>query len=165
MPVNGKNKGNSYERKIANLLSARFQVITGLPTSFRRNADSGSFFGGSNVKRTTTHDLNHANFGDIICPEKFKFSIECKNYKTAPTLNSLIRGSITQWDKWIKQATQDAVSSNKKMLLIIKYNGVDDIVFVDTIIPQLTTIFPYKDVFGYKLSDLLSLNDDYFFVI
>ena len=50
MAVNGKAKGNSYERKIANLLSARFKDYTGIDQSFRRNPDSGSYFGGQNQK-------------------------------------------------------------------------------------------------------------------
>ncbi len=46
MGVNGKQKGNGFERKIANILSERFKEHTGLEQAFRRNIDSGSFFGG-----------------------------------------------------------------------------------------------------------------------
>lgn len=163
MPVNGKNKGNTFERKISNMLSARFESVTGIKTAFRRNPDSGSFFGGTNKVRTDTHDLSHANFGDLICPESFKFSVECKHYKTGPSFASIVKSKVTQWDLWIGQATQDAASSNKEMMLIIKYNGVDELVFLEQRLTNLTPILLYKNVFGYRLEDFLSMSDDTFF--
>ena len=163
MAVNGKSKGSGFERKIANLLSARFEPVTGIKQGFRRNTDSGSFFGGSNQKRVETHDLDHALFGDLICPRNFNFSVECKFYKAGPTFSAIVKGNIAQWDDWISQAKQDAANSNKKMMLIIKYNGVEEIVFVETKIPELSLILPYKDVFGYRLHDLLNLQNHIFF--
>ena len=89
MATNGKNKGSSFERKIANLLSDRFESKLGIKNGFRRNPDSGSFFGGSNKQRTQSYSLDYALFGDLICPRNFRFSIECKHYKTPPTLKAL----------------------------------------------------------------------------
>ena len=163
MPVNGKSKGSSFERKIANLLSARFEPVTGIKQGFRRNTDSGSFFGGSNQKRVETHDLDHALFGDLICPRNFNFSVECKFYKAGPTFSAIVKGNIGQWDDWISQAKQDAANSNKKMMLIIKYNGVEEIVFVETEMPELAQVIPYKGVFGYRLQDFLNLQNHIFF--
>lgn len=165
MPVNGKAKGSSFERKVANLFSARFEPVTGIAQGFRRNPDSGSFFGGTNKKRTETHDLDHAFFGDLICPEKFKFSVECKSYKSGPSFASIVKGKITQWDDWIKQATQDAESSKKAMMLIMKYNGVDELVFVTTPVLDLQMVLQYKATYGYKLQDLLTLPNSYFFIM
>jgi hypothetical protein len=163
MAVNGKSKGSTFERKMANLLSARFAPIMGIKTSFRRNPDSGSFFGGSNKRRTETHDLGHANFGDLICPDSFKYSVECKHYKSGPTFSAIVKGKIAQWDTWMAQAHQDAISSNKNVLLIIKYNGVDELVFLDCLLPTLKTILTYNSMFGYRLEDFLALPDDIFF--
>ena len=166
MPVNGKSKGSTFERKIANLLSARFESVTGMKQAFRRNPDSGSFFGGSNMRRTVTHDLEHAFFGDLICPTDFKFSVECKHYKAGPTFAAIAKGKITQWDEWIGQAKQDAVNSKKLMMLIMKYNGVDELVFLEDEAHEvlgLTLVFPYKGVYGYRLEDFLTLSDDHFF--
>lgn len=165
MPVNGKSKGSSFERKIANLLSERFEPVTGIKQGFRRNTDSGSFFGGSNQKRVETHDLDHALFGDLICPRNFKFSVECKFYKAGPTFSALVKGNIRQWDDWISQAKQDAANSKKKLMLIIKYNGVDEIVFVETKLPTISPVLLYKDVFGYKLQDFLNQEDQEFFIM
>jgi hypothetical protein len=165
MPVNGKSKGSSFERKIANLLSARFEPVTGIKQGFRRNADSGSYFGGTNQKRVATHDLDHANFGDLICPKNFEFSIECKFYKTGPSFSSIVKGKITQWDEWITQAKQDAKNSGKLMMLIIKYNGVDELVFVEAEMLGLTLVLPYNNVYGYRLEEFLKLADDNFFIM
>jgi len=161
--VNGKNKGNGFERKIANLLSTRFETETGLKSSFRRNSDSGSFFGGTNKQRTETHNLDYAVFGDLITPKNFKFSIECKHYKTAPTFQSLVNHNITMWDSWLKQAQQDATSSNRKMCLIIKYNNVDEIVLVADKLLDIYDYSKYKTWYVYKLTDFLAMPDGYFF--
>lgn len=96
--VNGKNKGNTFERKVANLLSDRFQQHTGIEKSFRRNSDSGSFFGGGNKSRVAQYDLEHAAFGDLICPDTFLYSVECKHYKSAPSFQSIVNKEVTQWD-------------------------------------------------------------------
>jgi hypothetical protein len=163
MSTNGKNKGSAFERKIANQLSKRFQLKTGISTAFRRNIDSGSFFGGSNQRRTTTHDLDYAVFGDLVCPKLFKFSIECKHYKSAPSFQSIMSHKVTQWDGWLKQALQDAAQAKKLMALIVKYNNVDEIVFVQLQLPIAANTLQYREFVIYKLDDFLKCDDDYYF--
>lgn len=170
--VNGKQKGNGFERKIANTLSERFKEHTGLDQSFRRNIDSGSFFGGKNQQRTQTHDLSKASFGDIVTPEGFKFSVECKFYKTPPSFNSLLKQDIKQWDGWLEQATQDCKNSNQEMVLIIKYNNVEEIVLVESG-PFMVNVqkagqsinipLTYKQYSILTLSQFLSLPNELFF--
>ena len=161
--VNGKNKGSNYERKIANLLSERFRDQTGLESSFRRNPDSGSYFGGQNQKRTETHNLESAAFGDLICPKAFEFSIECKNYKTAPSFKSILLQDNPQLDKWLSQASQDAANSAKKMALVIKFNLVPDFVVLDHKPISINSPMIYKNFFIVTLIDWLTLPDHYFF--
>ncbi len=163
MATNGKNKGNTFERKIANLLSKRFESKLGMQQGFRRNPDSGSFFGGTNRARVNTHNTELASFGDLICPTTFLYSVECKHYKTAPTFTAIVAGNVKQWDGWISQAQQDARNSNRQMLLIVKYNGVDEIVFVEQENKQLTLKLVYKGLFVYTLDDFLSQVDTTFF--
>lgn len=160
--VNGKNKGNNFERKVANLLSARFKTLLGIETAFRRNSDSGSYFGGSNIYRVKQHDLDNACFGDLMCPKNFKFSVECKHYKTAPSFQSIINKEVSQWDTWIKQAEQDSTSANKLLLIIIKYNNVPEFVFVKEKL-QIDEIMIYKGYYSYTLSEYLKLPDEIFF--
>jgi hypothetical protein len=164
MGVNGKQKGNSFERGIANQLSARFEEITGVEKGFRRNPDSGSFFGGTNVHRVETYDTDYAIYGDLICPRKFLFSIECKHYKTAPPLNAILKQKVGQWDKWLEQARQDAKTSDKKMMMIVKYNNTETMCFVDYHLHGLSyPLVKYGPFYVHTLKDVLSLEDDIFF--
>jgi len=162
MGVNGKNKGSTFERKIANLLSDRFQDKLGIKNSFRRNPDSGSFFGGTNQIRTESYSMDYAVFGDLICPRNFTYSVECKHYKAPPSFKSVITHSVAQWDSWLKQAAQDADSSKKKMVLIVKYNNVDEIVFLSEPIDGVNCA-RYKNYYIYQLKDWLGLPEDHFF--
>lgn len=167
MPINSKNKGSTYERKIANLLSERFKHITGLTNSFRRAVDSGSFFGGKNQSRTITHDLSKATFGDIITPDNFVFNIECKHYKKPPVFSAILNENYKEWDSWIAQASQDAKNCDKLMLIIIKYNNVEDFVILKTSVSQSlckdSQIIQYKDCSILKLTNFLKLSDSVFF--
>lgn len=166
MAINSKQKGNKFERDIANMLSSRFADHTGKPQSFRRNTDSGSFFGGSNKVRKETHDTDFATYGDLICPRAFMFSIECKNYKDAPTLNSVLTSHITQWDEWIAQAKQDAEGCDKEFMLIIKYNRTEVFCIIDKKYqPQLVDNIKlcYGCYVGVTLSDILKLDNSFFF--
>jgi len=161
MAVNGKSKGSAFERKIANRLSARFEVSLGIKNSFRRNPDSGSFFGGGNKSRTESYSLDYAIFGDLICPRNFTYSVECKHYKSPPSFQSVLNHTVTQWDGWLAQAEQDAASSNKQMVLIIKYNNVDIMVFLKTPISGKYHN-RYKDFYIHLLDDWLAQSDDHF---
>lgn len=162
MGVNGKAKGSSFERKIANLLSDRFEQKLGQKNGFRRNPDSGSFFGGSNSQRTESYNLDYAVFGDLICPRSFRYSVECKHYKSPPSFKSVIAHNVSQWDQWLEQAEKDAASSSRKMSLIIKYNNVDEIIFLKDPVPDFHH-GRYKNYFLHLLEDWLKLPDDHFF--
>ena len=161
--VNGKNKGSTFERKIANLLSDKFKNFLGIEKGFRRNPDSGSFFGGQNESRTEKYGTEFAIFGDLICPKSFIYSVECKHYKSPPSFQSFLNADIKEWDMWIKQAEQDSVKSSKKMLLIIKYNNVNEFIITDAKMENCRICFYYKNKFGYMLNDILSLDDSHFF--
>lgn len=165
MAVNGKQKGNKFERDIANMLSARFKDHTGIEQAFRRNPDSGSFFGGKNVERANTHDTEWAVYGDLICPRAFKFAVECKNYKTAPILNAIINEKVSDWDSWIAQARQDATAAGKEMMLIIKYNRTSNIALFNPGVVRLPVAIRYKDTEIFMLDDILRLDDSFFFDI
>lgn len=161
--INSKSKGNGFERKISNRLSEHFAEFLGMDKGFRRNPDSGSFFGGSNKQRVSTHDTSLATFGDLICPQNFKFSIECKHYKTPPSMSVLFSGEIKQWDTWLDQANQDSAQCNKLPLLIIKYNNVEEIVLLSIKHDNIPCKFLYKGMYVYSLTDLLTLDASTFF--
>jgi hypothetical protein len=97
-----------------------------------------------------------------VCPKTFKFSIECKHYKSPPTFKAVVNQSVAQWDKWLQQAEQDAASSNRQMSLIVKYNNVDEIVFLSSPISGKHSIYLNYSI--HLLSDWLALPDNYFFI-
>jgi hypothetical protein len=160
MSINSKNKGNTFERKIANMLSKRFEEYLGKSQGFFRNSTSGSYFGASNQKRLETHMEENATFGDIIAPSSFNFAIECKFYKSPPSFTSMVRQEYKLFDTWIAQAQQDATNSGKKMLVIAKFNNVPEFVIVE----DKTDAFAFYK--GYALVALdvwLKRDDGYFF--
>jgi hypothetical protein len=77
MAVNGKQKGNTYEREVAKTLSDLYGA------SFVRAAHSGAFIGGSNAYRKSVLSENQIKSfkGDIIPPDEWRhFNCECKSY-------------------------------------------------------------------------------------
>jgi hypothetical protein len=162
--VNGKNKGNNWERTIANLLSDKFKEYLNIEKAFIRNPNSGAFMGGKNQVRMKTHAEDFQTFGDILTPDNFRFVVECKHYKTPPSFDKFIKQDVKQWDTWIEQVTQDSVNSKKEMLLIIKYNNTEPFIIVDFPIGNgISPIFNYYKYLGYTLSDFMSIQDSFYF--
>ncbi len=162
MATNSKNKGSTFERKIANLLSERFANYTGLEKSFIRNSDSGSYFGGKNSVRTSTHDLDKATFGDIVVPKGFKYSLECKHYANPPSFKMWINQDCKLLEQWISQAKQDSKAAGKDFLLIMKFNGISEIVLLEDVPEGLDVIINYRVYSIVRLDDFLKLEDKVF---
>lgn len=163
MTINSKNKGNAFERKVAKLLSQRFSDKTGIENSFRRNIDSGSFFGGMNRTRAQTHSLDKATFGDIVCPSGFKFSVECKHYKEPPSFATIARGSNATLDQWIEQATDDASRCNSAPLIVMKFNNIAELVMLEASVWGSAPAIHYRDFVIVDLDRLLARGDEFFF--
>jgi hypothetical protein len=162
MPINSKQKGNGFERKIATILSDRFAEWTGKTASFRRNADSGSFFGGSNQTRTESHDLSKAEFGDIISPLDFKYSLECKFYKTPPSFSMILQQDCKMFDEWIKKVEQDAANADRLPCIIMKFNKVQETVMVREL-TGVEPVFHYKAYHIVTLKNFLTQPSEWFF--
>jgi hypothetical protein len=163
MAVNSKNKGNTFERKIAKALSERFKERTGIDNSFRRNIDSGSFFGGKNKTRTETYDLEKATMGDLVCPSAFKFSIECKHYKDAPSFLSILKQDNKTLDRWLEQAQQDAVGCDRMALVVAKFNNVPEMAFVKADVWNAHADMHYKGFVIVLFDRFLEAPDNFFF--
>lgn len=115
--VNGKAKGNAFEREIANAFSDFFK------DTFKRVPQSGALVGGVNrriVEDGLRKDAVEILAGDIITPEWFPFSLECKSYKDF-AFHQVLTGENKVLDEWLRQAEDDAAVSNKTMLLIMKF--------------------------------------------
>ena len=75
--INSSNKGRTFEREICKILAENFGG------EYRRVPMSGGFMGGANRLRNkeVRQDAKDILSGDIICPDDFPFSVECKHHK------------------------------------------------------------------------------------
>ena len=107
--------------------------------------------------------MDYAVFGDLITPRDFSYTIECKHYKAPPSLAGVIKESVAEWDKWISQASTDATSSGKAWMLVVKYNNVDEMVFLEDEIPSVSPMMRYRGKSVYRWEVVLDQPDDFFF--
>lgn len=115
--MNGKTKGNKFERDISRFLT---KWLTGKekPYMFFRNDASGGL---STIHRENTHmtgDIKHLHedskfFTDI-------FSIECKDGYPKTSLHQHFKSERFNIKKFWEQALNDANKANKNPMLIFK---------------------------------------------
>lgn len=123
--VDSKAKGKSFEGEIAKILSKELA-----PYQFKRVLHSGAILGGKNAVNMDQYSQALANLfiGDVVCindsewDSKFRFSIECKFYKTPEGLDNFLGVVNSNIPKWYEEAVVDAKKVNKTPLLIVKYN-------------------------------------------
>lgn len=128
--VNSKRKGSGFEGSISKLLGT-----TLAPMKFRRSQSSGAILGGVNekfmenfsddAKALFIGDVVPTNESDVLKSEgwRFKFTLECKFYKSVDTLEHLF--SNTKIKNWFEQAVTDAAKIGKEPLLIFKFNRTE----------------------------------------
>ena len=128
--INSKKKGNSFEGQIGKILADKLK-----PLKFRRSQSSGAILGGENTKFLDqfSNDAKCLFVGDVVPTNetdvarehgwKFKFTLECKFYKSCDNLEHLFNN--TKIKGWIEQAISDALKVNKEPLLIFKFNRTD----------------------------------------
>jgi hypothetical protein len=112
-----KAKGNAWERKVAEHLTALYGE------KFIRVPHSGAYIGGQNAQRKEyLHEGQIRSFkGDIVPGQSFpKFNAECKSYKDFP-FHQLFQGSCKQLDEWIEQ-TMDVADTGDVNILFMKFN-------------------------------------------
>jgi hypothetical protein len=115
--VNGCKKGKVAERDICHEMESIFPGDI-----FRRVPMSGAFMGGFNFNKNMhiNEEAKKTLTGDIITPTWMKFSFESKAYDDTPMFHKILCGEDKDFDKWIKQATDDASKVDKKMLIIFR---------------------------------------------
>ena len=111
MAIKAKQKGNSHERKVAELLSK---------------------WSGSKFIRTPMSGAIH-NFkdkrvvSDIVAPlsiGKWPFSIECKNTENSWELNTFIEQTAKFWKQW-EQCIEDSKREESEPMLVFTKNYRD----------------------------------------
>ena len=128
-PGMGKAKGNGFENVVAKKLSTALD-----PLKFIRTQGSGARVGGKNFEtigqmfgeealKLFVGDVVPVNEKQALQPGKhFRFSIECKSYKTPDGFTSLVAGTANIF-KWMQEAADDAVKIDRTPLLIMKWNN------------------------------------------
>lgn len=156
--LNSRNKGNSFERKICDLLNTRFST-----TDFMRSPGSGAF--------ATSHRLPaHLKFyGDLLTPDSFAFTIECKKGYNKEGMASLFNGKSEIW-KFLDQAVTDAEKAGKYPLLIWQQDRSEILVFFqntteidERLSPTTYPIVRFKQWNLCKLQDFLQLPIEWYF--
>jgi len=157
--VNSRNKGNAFERKVCSLLNHRFNT-----EDFCRSPGSGAF--------ASTHKLpEHLKiYGDLITPENFKFTIECKKGYNKENLCSFFKPK-SEIRKFIKQSEKDAKYSKREPMIILQQDRNTIIVITRKSSYQwdvceetvIETKLEYKDYIICPLDELLKVGNEFFF--
>lgn len=106
---NSRTKGNTFEKKVCEILNERFET-----KEFNRTPGSGAF--GTTHANLPEHLKLH---GDLITPLDFRFVIECKVGYGSRTLDGLFNDSEDIW-KFIEQSEKDAQVSGKEPMILFK---------------------------------------------
>jgi Holliday junction resolvase len=112
-----KAKGNSFERVVADFLTATYGE------KFIRVPGSGAYIGGANTfRKDTLHEAQVRSFkGDIVPGESFpRLNAECKSYKDFP-FHQLFSGHVKQLEAWIDQC-MDVADAGDFNILFMKFN-------------------------------------------
>lgn len=158
--VDGKTKGKNREREVCSDLTKRFKK------DFIRNpAYSGALAARIKNDKKVSNELVTAIAGDIVCPDGFKFSVECKHYKEFDFFTIWNEGSLI--NKWWEQTKKAAGICSKEPLVLFKFNHKKKM----AMLPQ-----KYKSNFKNKIyvcindefiiitqDDLFSLEDTFFY--
>jgi len=155
--TNSIKKGHGFERAVVNILKERFNK------KFSRVPASGA------IATTQSNNLEENALkvlsGDIIVPKYFRFSIEVKSRKEFNFWNFFSENS--EWMSWWQQAKREALESNRHPLLIVKYNNKKILAGIEYQLIKGTNIKfirMWDNLSICLLSDLLSLNDNFFFM-
>ncbi len=119
MPSKSKAKGNKFEYDVVKVLNDVYST-----EEFSRTPNSGAMMGRSNWGKNQglAENVKRTLGSDIIVPDWFKFSVECKHYKDKPNYSEIIKGPDTTLDHWLGESVYDAINLNLHSLLFFKTN-------------------------------------------
>lgn len=151
--INSKDKGRRGESDLCKVLSARFVGMAG----FNRVIGSGNAWSFANL----TEQAKNVMTGDIVCPEGFKFSIECKYGYAQIDLSSSFHGN-KELDKFLLQSEKDADRIHRKPMLCWKKPRQKWLAFVKEDL-QYKYKMTYREWSIVSLDTLLEEDDSFFF--
>lgn len=150
--INSRTKGNTFERKVCEILNERFNT-----TDFCRSPGSGAF--------ATTHKLpEHMQVrGDLITPKDFAWTIECKKGYNKESVASIFNPN-SEIRSFITQAESDAEKANKNFMIVFKQDNQNTIVIIkwieNIILNNDHVMFTIneKAYFMFRFEEFLKLN-------
>lgn len=133
----GKAKGHGFESQVAKLFSKWW----GIENSFVRSPGSGAW---GKLARPANQASTMA--GDLITPEEFPFTIECKKCQTIDFHFLLINPEGCDVAVWLKKLVEeDCKISGKKPMLIFSKNHWKMYCVVQCIdFDKIANLFPEK---------------------
>jgi len=165
-----KDKGNRGERLFAKLLKERFGF------DFTRTLGSGNRW--SQVQFLPNH-AQQTFSGDLVCPETFKFVIECKDGYNDEDLHSVLSKNkgLAEINGWIKQSLNESKRCDRLPMIAWKKDYKPWIVFIQEMALQdfsgkgdfygrsraFEYSFKYREWIIVPLTELLKLPDEFFF--
>lgn len=156
-PGGQKKKGNEWERTVAKLLSDVFDE------PFIRVPTSGAMTGGKNWKRKENMTAGQIKSfaGDIIPPDDYHVSIECKSSGLF-TFKRMFHPNHALLEGWLQQTRHDAGNTFWLLCLQISGNGTYAVLprTVETASLNLGHYFVHKDVYMTLLNPFLTNNRD-----
>jgi hypothetical protein len=116
--MNSKSKGNRFELEIKSFLNRIYDT-----SEFARVPNSGAIMGGKNWNKNKGIAKGADQFfgSDIVIPEWYPYSIECKFYSDLD-FHNIVRGNSKLLNTWLNKTVKDAVNFKKIPMLFFKIN-------------------------------------------
>jgi Holliday junction resolvase len=154
---NSGDKGHRGERNLGKLLKKRFGF------DFVRTIGSGNRW--SQVVFLPKFASNVYS-GDLICPENFKFVVECKDGYGEIDLHVCFERGLKKLDEWMQQATDEHLRCGRFPIICWKKDYKPWLAMIrkeDLGKAEFKYLLNYKDWCIMALCKLLDLNDGFFF--
>ena len=150
-------KGKRGERNLGKVLKKRFGF------EFTRTSGSGNRWG--QVVFLPKHAQDTYS-GDLVCPENFKFVIECKDGYGDIDLHTCFERGLKKIDEWMEQSIDEHLRCGRLPIIAWKKNYKPWLAMVrseDLKNREFKYLLKYKDWCIMALCKLLDLEDDFFF--
>lgn len=152
---NGQSKGKRTERSLAKLFSERFNQ------PFSRTVGSGNRTSQVNL----SEQAKNLYSGDLVVPEGFKWTLECKGGYPEIDLNSIFSSGNSKLNGFLEQAEKDSKICKRKPMLLWKQNRKEWLAFIKTNELDLSKFqyrLQYRDWSCVSLTELLKESDSFF---
>lgn len=118
MSSKSKRYGKGFEYEVRDIL----RESTGLP-GFERVPTSGAWIGGQNAHKADygRNDVTEIMAGDLICPDGWRWTVECKNHADVPVHQLFLGDGAKLVNEFLEQVYYSSLLVEKESLLVMKY--------------------------------------------